>query len=154
MIGLPAETTGLPPALRVPARQHLQHTLTLQLLQQACTKLPNGDGIYVHTAGFNNKLEPGGRCYGCALALVSMRNRINFRIRIQGFDTKNCKKNVQAAGEAFSRGKRKLKTCSFLTFIFLWIFCPPGSGSGSRHQNHCGGSGSTTLQRGKQKLEP
>ena len=91
MIGLPAETTGLPPALRVPARQHLQHTLTLQLLQQACTKLPNGDGIYVHTAGFNNKLETGGRCYGCALALVSMRNRIQgakpMQIRIRPAQT-------------------------------------------------------------------
>jgi hypothetical protein len=95
MIGLSAETTGLPPALRVPARQHLQHT-------HPSPYSSNGDSAYVHTAGFNNKLEPVGQCHGSALALVSIRIRLQFRIRIQGFITKYCKKikNVQATGDA------------------------------------------------------
>jgi hypothetical protein len=76
MIGLPAEATGLPPALGVPARQHLQHNSHFTLFLQACTKLPSGDGIYVHTAGFNNKLEPGGQCYGLTAESESSKHEI------------------------------------------------------------------------------
>jgi hypothetical protein len=64
MIGLSAETTGLPPTLRVPARQHLQHTHPSPYSSKLAPSypmemVPVHTVTYVHTAGFDNKLEPG-----------------------------------------------------------------------------------------------
>ncbi len=52
MIGLSAETTGLPPALRVPARQHLQHTLAFYLTPAGLHQLTTGDSTYAGTGTY------------------------------------------------------------------------------------------------------
>jgi hypothetical protein len=98
---------------RTPARTQGSGTPTpathspITLLQQAGTKLPNGDST-VHTVLkqkcrsityiFDNKLEPG---------LVSTW------IRIQGLINKNCKKNVQAAGKTLAVERESSKHAIF-----------------------------------------
>ncbi len=123
MIGFSAETTGLPPALRVPARQHLQHTPTSPYSSKLAPSYPiEMVHTYIQldlTTNWNleaSVMDPHWHRF-------QVRIQIQFRIRIQGFITIYCK-NVQATGDAFSRRKWKFKTWNFLTFLFLWIFWP------------------------------